>query len=170
MSLTTTPLLADPEFLVHQLAWSREFFERSTSVFTEEHGAFTPQEGMMSVTQHVGHVADTFDWFHDALLDMEGFDMDFEAMAARIAAVPSLSEARAWFDRAHRRMVAFVEQSTAESLAVCLPENDPVIAGASRAALVGATIEHTAHHRGSLAVYARLAGLQPPMPYGEMPG
>lgn len=121
----------------------------------------------MTVTQQVAHVADTHDWFHDALLDMEGFDTDFEAMAARVAAVPSLAEARAWYAKAHDRLLAFVQSSTAESLAVCLPENDPVIAGASRAALIGAVVEHTAHHRGSLAVYARLAGLVPPMPYGE---
>ncbi|MCF8432232.1 MAG: DinB family protein [Melioribacteraceae bacterium] len=35
-------------------------------------------------------------------------------------------------------------------------------------AVVGAIADHSAHHRGALAVYARLAGKVPKMPYGEM--
>jgi len=168
--MSTDAYPAHPEYLVQQLRASREFFERSTSVLEDEHGDFTPQEGMMTVTQQVAHVADTFDWFHDALVDMKGFDMDFEAMAARVAAVPSLSAARESFGRSHDRLIAFVEKSTPEALAVKLPENDPIMAGEPRAALIAAVVEHAAHHRGSLAVYARLAGLEPSMPYGEMPG
>lgn len=172
MSTTTeTPIIiAQPRLFVEQLRASREFFERSTSSLTDEHGDFAPQEGMMTVTQHVAHVADTFDWFHDALVDMQGFDMDFEKMTARIAAASSLTEAREWFGRAHDRLLAFVEASTPESLSVRLPENDPIMGGAPRAAVLAAILDHTAHHRGSLAVYSRLAGLVPPMPYGETPG
>jgi uncharacterized damage-inducible protein DinB len=29
-------------------------------------------------------------------------------------------------------------------------------------------VDHTAHHRGALTVYARLKGLTPPMPYMEV--
>jgi len=32
--------------------------------------------------------------------------------------------------------------------------------------IIGAMVEHTAHHRGALAVYTRLLGKVPPMPYG----
>jgi uncharacterized damage-inducible protein DinB len=39
--------------------------------------------------------------------------------------------------------------------------------GEPRLAIVGAICEHTAHHRGALAVYARLLGYAPPIPYGE---
>ncbi|MEM1178576.1 MAG: DinB family protein [Acidobacteriota bacterium] len=162
-------VIAQPQFLLHQLHSSRTFFELSTSKLTDEHSSFAPFEGLMTVTQQIAHTADTFDWFHDALLDMEGFDMDFEAMTARINKPSTVTEAREWFGRAHDRLVAFVEASTPESLAVQLPENDPVIPGAPRAALVAATVEHTAHHRGVLTVYARHLGLVPPMPYGEMP-
>lgn len=168
--MTTETATFEPRLFVEQLRKSREFFERSTSTLTEEHSGFAPKEGMMTVVQQVAHVADTFDWFHDALVDMKGFDMDFDAMHKRIQGVETLDDARAWLVRAHDRLLAFVEKSTPESLAVCLPENDPIMAGAPRAALLSAIVEHTAHHRGYLAVYARLVGQVPPMPYGEMPG
>ena len=34
-----------------------------------------------------------------------------------------------------------------------------------RLGVVSGIVDHTAHHRGSLAVYARLRGKVPPMPY-----
>jgi hypothetical protein len=37
--------------------------------------------------------------------------------------------------------------------------------GAPRASIIDGLTDHTAHHRGSLAVYARLRGKTPPMPY-----
>lgn len=170
--LTKTPaqtlnVPANPMAL--QLQVSREFFERTTSVFTEEHAAFAPKEGMFTVTHQIAHVADTFDWFHDALVDLKGFDMDFKAMEARIMKIESLQEAREWFVRAHDRLLALVESLSPQSLNECLPSTDPIMAGASRIALLAATVEHTAHHRGSLAVYARLLDMVPPMPYGDMP-
>jgi uncharacterized damage-inducible protein DinB len=40
--------------------------------------------------------------------------------------------------------------------------------GQPRHSIIGALIDHTAHHRGALTVYARLLSKVPPMPYGEM--
>ena len=40
-----------------------------------------------------------------------------------------------------------------------------IMNGAPRAAVVSGIVDHTAHHRGSLAVYARLLGKVPEMPY-----
>lgn len=40
-----------------------------------------------------------------------------------------------------------------------------IMEGAPRLAVVSGIVDHTAHHRGSLAVYARLIGKQAPMPY-----
>ncbi|NJL28826.1 MAG: hypothetical protein HC897_13505 [Thermoanaerobaculia bacterium] len=37
--------------------------------------------------------------------------------------------------------------------------------GKPRAAIIGAIVDHTAHHRGTLTVYSRLLGYVPPMPY-----
>jgi uncharacterized damage-inducible protein DinB len=39
--------------------------------------------------------------------------------------------------------------------------------GVPRMAIFGAITDHTAHHRGALTVYARLAGAVPPMPYAD---
>jgi uncharacterized damage-inducible protein DinB len=43
----------------------------------------------------------------------------------------------------------------------------PVLPGQPRAAIIAAIAEHTAHHRGALAVYARLLGYAPPIPYTD---
>ena len=48
-----------------------------------------------------------------------------------------------------------------------LPEG-PIMGGLPRMAIFGAITDHTAHHRGALTVYARLQGVVPPMPYGDM--
>jgi uncharacterized damage-inducible protein DinB len=37
--------------------------------------------------------------------------------------------------------------------------------GAPKRAVISGIVDHTAHHRGSLAVYARLRGKVPTMPY-----
>ena len=42
---------------------------------------------------------------------------------------------------------------------------DGIMGGAPRMAIVGGIIDHTAHHRGALSVYARLRGKAPAMPY-----
>ena len=168
MSSTETPTMpANP--MVYQLQSSREFFERTTSVFIDEHSGFTPKPDMFTVTQQIAHVADTFNWFHDALVDLKGFDMDFEAMRARMMKIESLAQAREFFVKSHDRLTSLVAGMAPEALGECLPAEDPIMAGAPRAALIAATIEHTAHHRGSLAVYARMLDLVPPMPYGDMP-
>ena len=51
------------------------------------------------------------------------------------------------------------------ALAEPIPK-DNIMGGAPRGAAVDAITDHTAHHRGALAVYARLADKEPPMPYG----
>ena len=40
-----------------------------------------------------------------------------------------------------------------------------IMEGAPRLSVVSGIVDHTAHHRGSLAVYARLIGKEPLMPY-----
>ncbi len=62
-------------------------------------------------------------------------------------------------------MVVFSGKSAAD-LEQPLPQG-PIMGGAPRSAVVGAISDHTAHHRGALAVYARLLGKTPKMPYGD---
>jgi len=67
-------------------------------------------------------------------------------------------------DRAFSRAISVVGAASDETLLEPIP-NDMILDGAPRMAVISAIVDHTAHHRGSLAVYARLLGKVPPMPY-----
>ena len=44
---------------------------------------------------------------------------------------------------------------------------NPILGARPRYELIEALVDHSAHHRGALTVYARLAGKVPEMPYGD---
>ena len=96
----------------------------------------------------------------------EGFDLDFAAHQTAIREVQSLERAFTWLarsvDQASETLANKTQQQMMEPIA-----QGPVLAGEPRAAIIAAISEHTAHHRGSLAVYARLLGYAPPMPYSD---
>lgn len=153
--------------LLGGLEASREFFNRSTRVLTEDDSTFQPEEGMLTVAQQVAHVARTVDWFRGGIERPDGFDMDFAQHEAEAMAVTSLDAARAWYEKAHAAIVARIEAMSDADLMAPLPQG-PIMGGAPRMTVVSALVEHTAHHRGALAVYSRLLGKVPPMPYMEM--
>jgi len=162
-TLSPTSLAAQA---VSQLNSAQEYFNRSTRNLTESHSALTPAAGMMSAAQQVAHAAQTVDWFMEGAFRPEGFDLDFEGHATEVAAVTSLGAARAWLDRAFasaRDLIA--TKSDAELMAPIA--DGPIMGGAPRMAVFGGITDHTAHHRGALTVYARLAGAVPPMPYAD---
>ncbi len=143
-----------------------QFFSRTCSVFTEEDSGYTPDPGQFSVAQHVAHVAHTIDWFIEGAFRPEGFDMDFGAQQVEIRKYNSLKAAFTSLATAVDHAAEVLESKTSEEMLEPLPAG-PIMSGEPRAAIVGAIIEHTAHHRGSLAVYARLIGYAPPMPYSD---
>jgi uncharacterized damage-inducible protein DinB len=151
---------------VQLLARTKDFFDRSTSCLQESDSQFTPKDGMYSVAAQVAHVAQTIDWFTRGGLEGQKWDLDFVAHDAEVREVTSLQEARAWLDRAVANAIAIMEKMTPEDMQQKLPEG-PIMGGAPRMAVVGAMCEHTAHHRGALAVYTRLLGKTPPMPYAS---
>jgi uncharacterized damage-inducible protein DinB len=155
------------ERAARELDAAKDFFDRSTRNLTEAHSTLTPAEGMMSAAQQVAHAAQTIDWFMEGAFRPEGFDLDFESHAKAIAGCTSLAEARAWFDRAIAAAKTTVAAKSDADLMTPLPPG-PVMGGAPRMAIFGSITDHTAHHRGALTVYARLAGVVPPMPYGDM--
>ncbi len=157
----------DSTLCAQQLASTKEFFDRSTRVLTEEDSAFSPGEGGFTAAQQVAHVAQTVDWFLEGAFRPEGFSMDFEALDAEVRKVESLSAARGWLDRSFAAASEKLSSVSAEELAAPLPEG-PIMGGAPRFAIVGAIQDHTAHHRGALSVYSRVQGHTPPMPYMEM--
>ena len=142
------------------------YLSRTCSVFKEEDSGYAPTPGQFTVAQHVAHVAQTIDWFVEGAFRPEGFDTDFAVHQAQIRDVHSLTEAMAWLARAVDNAAAVIEGKTAAEMAAPIAEG-PVMGGMPRAAIVGGIAEHTAHHRGALAVYARLLGHAPPMPYAD---
>jgi len=152
---------------IAELSAAHEFFNRSTRNLTEAQSTFAPAEGMMTAAQQVAHVAQTIDWFVAGAFSPSGFDLNFEEHFKDVARYTSLAEARAWFERAVANARAKAETCTDDELLHPLPEG-PIMGGMPRLAIFGAINDHTAHHRGALTVYARLNGIVPPMPYGDM--
>ena len=157
----------NPQDLAAQLIASKEYFDRSTRVLTEEDGTLTPSAGAFSVMQQVAHVGATVDWFIAGAFSTGGFDLDFEKMGKEINAVKTLAAARAWVDRAYAAAIEKVAHSTLAELNANTAAG-PVMGGIARWKAILGIVEHTAHHRGALTVYSRLASKVPAMPYMDM--
>jgi len=155
------------EQAIGELCAAQEFFNRSTRNLTEAHSTFVPAEGMMTAAQQVAHAAQTIDWFIQGGFRPEGFDLNFEEHFKEVAACTSLSAAKAWFDRAIEAAKSVTASKSDAELLTPLPAG-PIMGGMPRMVIFGSITDHTAHHRGALTVYARLNGIVPPMPYGDM--
>jgi uncharacterized damage-inducible protein DinB len=152
-----------PQHLADQLVSSKDFFDRSTRVLDEDSSTFAPQEGMMTVAQQVAHVAQTLDWFIEGISRAEGFDLNFEEHAKALKEVTSLTAARKMLDGAFTNAIEYIRGQTPEQLTLKL--EGPIMTGKPFGDIVWGMVEHTAHHRGALTVYARMLGKVPPMPY-----
>ncbi|MEZ5993056.1 MAG: DinB family protein [Planctomycetota bacterium] len=153
----------DRERLTNTIKLTKLFFDKSTSKLDEADSAFAPKEGMFTVAQQVAHVAHTIDWFLGGAFSEAGMDMDFAKHNQKILACTSLTEARAWHEKSTNELLKRLAE---------LPEDDwnktivgPIMGGFPRTSVVGGIEEHTSHHRGALAVYQRLIGKVPEMPY-----
>ncbi len=155
--------MAISEGLVQQLESTQKFFKTTLSVFVQEDGGFAPYPELYTVAGHVAHAADSIDWFIEGAFG-EGWDLEFDALIAKAKAVTSLEEAIEWLDRAFTNAIAVVGAASDQALVESIPDQR-IMQGAPRLAVVSGIVDHTAHHRGSLAVYARLIGKEPPMPY-----
>jgi uncharacterized damage-inducible protein DinB len=149
---------------VEQLRVVREQFETSAGVLDERVAAFRPHEGMMTVAQHIAHAAQVIDWLVEGAFG-SGFDLEFEPRIARVMAVSSVAAAKEWFASSIEQSIRRFGELGDEELMSLLPEG-PVMGGMPRLAVVTAIAEHTSHHRGALAVYARLNDRVPASPYG----
>ena len=149
--------------LINQVLASKTFLDKSTDVLTEEDSGITPVEGMMTAAQQIAHCAQTADWFLEGVFG-KGFDMNFEESAKAIQAVTSLEAARTWFQKSYDNVINTVGAKSEEELAELTPEGS-VMGATPKVLVLGGIPEHTAHHRGALTVYTRLAGKVPSMPY-----
>lgn len=146
------------------LANVKGFFERTLSVLEEGDSGFAPKPEMFTVAQHVAHVAQTMDWFLEGAFRPEGFNMDFAGMEQQVRGTTSLAQAKAWLNRACTRLEAALKERPAAEWMQPIAK-DTIMGGAPRCSIVDGIADHTAHHRGALAVYARLCGKTPAMPY-----
>ena len=120
---------------------------------------------MMTAAQQVHHLARTVRWFAEGAFG-GGFDMDFEKMEADNLAEIAWDEAMLKMNAAYDDFIAFLETLDAVELDAAVPANPIFPEGTPRSAVILAQGDHTAHHRGALSVYLRLAGVVPPMVYG----
>ena len=155
--------MAVSEGLVSQLESTKKFFRTTLSVFESDNAGFAPYPELYTVAGHVAHVADATEWFTEGAFG-DGWDMDFDASIAKAKAVTSLEQANEWLDRSFTNAIAIVGAASDETLFEPIPDTR-IMGGAPRLAVVSSIVDHTAHHRGSLAVYARLIGKEPLMPY-----
>ncbi|MEI6233696.1 MAG: DinB family protein [Planctomycetota bacterium] len=141
----------------------QRFFNTSTACFDEADSNFAPKPSMFTVAQQISHTAQTVRWFVDGAFNSEGMTMDFEGMEKEVRRVTSLAAARKEFDDAYDYAVKIIESKSAADFTV--PIAGHIMTGEPREAIFQAMADHTAHHRGALAVYARLIEKVPAMPY-----
>lgn len=155
------------ESLLMKLETSRTFFKNVMACFSEEDSSFAPKDDLFTVPQQIAHAALTVDWFMEPLATEAGFNMDFESHTQQSKEVTSFDAAMQMLDKSYDDAISLIGGKDESFLMAPLPEG-PIMGGAPRLAVVDGIADHTAHHRGSLVVYARMAGKVPPMPYGEM--
>jgi len=150
---------------LHKIDAARRFFARSTSTLGEADSAFRATPETWTAAAQIAHVAQAIDWFRAGALD-DDWRLDFEVMTAESEALTSLTAAREWLDEAWDRLSTRLAATTDEELSAPMADN-PILGPRPRYTVISAIAEHTGHHRGALAVYARLLGRTPPMPYAE---
>ena len=152
------------ESLIKQIKAAQEFFNRSTGALTEEDSGHVPADGAYTAASQIAHVAQTIDWFVEGAFDPQGFNMDFEAHDKEVRAVTSIDVARAWLNRAIDNAVEQLSEKSEEEWSQPIPDG-PIMGGQPRFSVFWGIMDHTAHHRGALTVYARSLGKVPPNPY-----
>jgi len=152
--------------LIEQLKTQEKFFLNTISCLTEEDSNFKPKEEMFTVAQQIGHTAETVTWFLEGTFGDKGFDMNFDNYDEKMKKHTSLDASIKEFTAAIAKGIDLINKAPQSELMA--PITGQVMTGAPKMAAIGAIGDHSAHHRGALAVYARLLGKKPQMPYGEM--
>ncbi len=154
------------EGFIEQLKTQEKFILNTISCLTEKDSGFRPKEEMYTVAQHIGHAAETIDWFMEGAFG-KGFDMNFDNYEEKMKEkYNSFGDSLKLLNEATARGIETIKNvSDAELMA---PITGEIMKGAPKLSVVGAITDHTAHHRGALAVYARLLDRTPIMPYEGM--
>ncbi len=181
-----------PHPFVRKLRMHREFFHRTLECFRDEDAGFRVAPGTMTAAGQVLHAAAAIEFFLSGTFGMfegwspmsqrqRGFvDMSWtqgtnsgpeeKSTAPEMEeAGRSLKKAMEFFDRSMDSASAMFGARTLEELVqVPLPANPIFPPWFTAAHVFEIMIDHTAHHRGALAQYARGLGLEPKIPYFEM--
>lgn len=153
------------EGLVEELKTVQKFFLNTVSCFTEEDSAYKPCEDVFTVAQLVGHVAETLPWFIEGAFGEKGFDMDPDGFKERIKNYVSFDACINDFKKNVGDAIEKISSLSEEELMA--PITGEIMTGAPKMSIISGITDHTAHHRGALAVYARLMGKTPKMPYAD---
>ena len=154
----------DKQTLIKDLKGCLTFFQNSTSCLDDSDASFRPAETSLTTAEQIAHIAQSVDWFVDGAFSDKGFDMDFEGHWKDILGIGSLTEAKERVEKSFARAIEIIGQKSEEELKAPIAEG-PIMGGEPRWSIVGGIVDHTAHHRGALTVYARLNGKTPQMPY-----
>jgi uncharacterized damage-inducible protein DinB len=143
---------------------TRRYFDRTSRCLGEADSGLRATPETRTVAQQVAHTAQVIDWFREGAFE-DRWNLDIPALDAETALATSLTAAREELAAAWKRLAEQVEAAGDAGLAAPMQDN-PILGSRPRHTMVQAIVDHTAHHRGALAVYARLAGRTPEMPYG----
>lgn len=151
--------------LVEELKSLQKFFLNTVSCFAEEDSSYRPNEDVFTVAQLVGHVAETLPWFIEGAFGEKGFDMDSDGFKERIKKYVSFDACINDFKKNVSDAIEKINSLSEEELMA--PITGEIMKGAPKMTIISGISDHTAHHRGALAVYARLMGKTPKMPYAD---
>ena len=150
--------------LMQALTSSLQYLERTTSCLQASDGSFRPTEDALTAAQQLAHIGQSTEWLIDGAFSPTGFDMSFAGNLELLEKIESLEEAREILRAAYAKAMERVQSASDEEWNAPLPEG-PIMGGLPRHTIIPVIVEHTAHHRGALSVYARLCGHTPAMPY-----
>ncbi|MCY1021602.1 DinB family protein [Pyxidicoccus sp. MSG2] len=183
---------AQPHPFVRKLRMHREFFHRTLECFRDEDASSRVTPAAMTAAGQVLHAAAAIEFFLSGLfgvfegwspmsqrqpgfVDMswtEGANIGLEERNTSPEvqeAGRSLKKAAELFDRSMDSASALFGARTMEELVqVPLPPTPIFPPWFTAAHVFEIMIDHTAHHRGALAQYARGLGLEPKIPYFDM--
>ncbi len=152
------------EGLIKELEMQKMFLLNTINCLSEEDSGFSPNDKMFTVAQHIGHAAETIDWFMEGAFG-KGFDMNFDEERIR-EKYNSFDDSVKLLNEATARGIEVIKKVSDAELMT--PITGEVLKGVPKLAVVGGITDHTAHHRGALSVYARLLDRVPMMPYSGM--
>ena len=146
------------EFLVTQLKSTQDFILNTVSSFDEADSNYAPEKDMLTVAQHVYSVAQGAEWLIAGAMSPDGFDRDYAGMQERVMKCESLEAAVTKLKGAFKNAIQNIEKKPDDFFLRVLPA--PMDADLLNS-IIWTFTDHMAHHRGSLAVYARMLGKTP---------